>query len=56
MHLDTVAIKNLELLNSMKTGKTENSLLSVIDSTGNTNGCKNYTPMACKAALRCSKN
>ena len=33
MYLDGVAVKNLELLYSMSTGKTENSLLSVMDST-----------------------
>lgn len=33
MYLDGVAVRNLELLSSMADGKTENSLLSVMDST-----------------------
>ena len=33
MQLDDVAIKNLELLNSLSNGKTENSLLSAMDRT-----------------------
>ncbi|MCL1972120.1 MAG: DNA mismatch repair protein MutS [Endomicrobia bacterium] len=41
MYLDGVAIRNLELLYSMSTGKTENSLLSVMDST--------KTPMGARA-------
>jgi DNA mismatch repair protein MutS len=44
MYLDTVAIKNLELLNSMVTGKRENSLLSVVDST--------KTPMGARTLRR----
>lgn len=41
MYLDGVAIRNLELLYSMSSGKTENSLLSVMDST--------KTPMGARA-------
>ncbi|MCL2485739.1 MAG: DNA mismatch repair protein MutS [Endomicrobia bacterium] len=41
MYLDATAIRTLELLNSMSTGKTENSLLDVLDST--------KTPMGARA-------
>ncbi|MDR0723580.1 MAG: hypothetical protein LBF23_00120, partial [Endomicrobium sp.] len=40
MYLDTVAIKNLEILSSMYSGKFENSLLSVIDSTKTAMGAR----------------
>ncbi|MDR2437553.1 MAG: DNA mismatch repair protein MutS [Endomicrobium sp.] len=44
MYLDAIAIKNLELLNSLATGKFGNSLLSVIDST--------KTPMGARTIRR----
>jgi DNA mismatch repair protein MutS len=40
MHLDAAAVKNLEMLSSMSTGKTENSLLSVLDSTKTAMGAR----------------
>ncbi|MDR2191844.1 MAG: DNA mismatch repair protein MutS, partial [Endomicrobium sp.] len=40
MHLDAAAVKNLEILSSMATGKTENSLLSVLDSTKTAMGAR----------------
>jgi DNA mismatch repair protein MutS len=44
MYLDAVAIKNLELLNSLASGKFENSLLEVLDST--------KTPMGARTIRR----
>ncbi|MDR1940952.1 MAG: DNA mismatch repair protein MutS [Endomicrobium sp.] len=40
MHLDAAAVKNLEILSSMSSGKTENSLLSVMDSTKTSMGAR----------------
>jgi DNA mismatch repair protein MutS len=40
MYLDTVAIKNLEILSCMYSGKFDNSLLSVIDSTKTAMGAR----------------
>ncbi|MCA6080071.1 MAG: DNA mismatch repair protein MutS [Endomicrobium sp.] len=51
MHLDTVAIKNLELLNSMATGKTENSLLSIMDSTKTPMGARTIRQWLIKPLL-----
>ncbi|MDR3092771.1 MAG: DNA mismatch repair protein MutS [Endomicrobium sp.] len=55
MHLDTVAIKNLELLNSMATGKTENSLLSIMDSTKTPMGARTIRQWLIKPLLDISK-
>jgi DNA mismatch repair protein MutS len=40
MYLDSVAIKNLEILSCMYSGKLENSLLSVVDSTKTAMGAR----------------
>ncbi|MDR0800685.1 MAG: DNA mismatch repair protein MutS, partial [Endomicrobium sp.] len=55
MYLDTVAIKNLELLNSMTSGKTENSLLSVMDSTKTPMGARTIRQWIIKPLLDISK-
>ncbi|OEG71789.1 hypothetical protein ATZ36_12710, partial [Candidatus Endomicrobiellum trichonymphae] len=55
MYLDIVAIKNLELLNSMTSGKTENSLLSVIDSTKTPMGARTIRQWLIKPLLDISK-
>ncbi|MCL2335030.1 MAG: DNA mismatch repair protein MutS [Endomicrobia bacterium] len=51
MELDGVAIKNLELLSSMATGKTENSLLSVMDSTKTPMGARTLRQWLIKPLL-----
>ncbi|GHT04193.1 DNA mismatch repair protein MutS [Endomicrobiia bacterium] len=55
MYLDTAAIKNLELLNSMTSGKTENSLLSVMDSTKTPMGARTIRQWLIKPLLDISK-
>jgi DNA mismatch repair protein MutS len=55
MYLDTVAIKNLELLNSMTSGKTENSLLSVMDSTKTPMGARTIRQWLIRPLLDISK-
>jgi DNA mismatch repair protein MutS len=55
MYLDTAAIKNLELLNSMASGKTENSLLSVVDSTKTPMGARTLRGWLIKPLLDVSK-
>jgi DNA mismatch repair protein MutS len=55
MYLDTVAIKNLELINSMTSGKTENSLLSVMDSTKTPMGARTIRQWLIKPLLDISK-
>jgi DNA mismatch repair protein MutS len=55
MYLDTVAIKNLELLNSMTSRKTENSLLSVVDSTKTPMGARTIRQWLIRPLLDISK-
>jgi DNA mismatch repair protein MutS len=55
MYLDAVAIKNLELLNSLVSGKFENSLLSVIDSTKTPMGARTIRQWVTKPLLDVSK-
>ncbi|GHT08282.1 DNA mismatch repair protein MutS [Endomicrobiia bacterium] len=55
MYLDTAAVKNLELLNSMTSGKTENSLLSVMDSTKTPMGARTIRQWLIKPLLDISK-
>ncbi|MDR3256846.1 MAG: DNA mismatch repair protein MutS [Endomicrobium sp.] len=55
VYLDTVAIKNLELLNSMSSGKFENSLLSVMDSTKTPMGARTIRQWLIKPLLDVSK-
>ncbi len=55
MYLDGVAVKNLEILNSMATGKTENSLLSVMDSTKTPMGARAIRQWIVKPLLDLSK-
>lgn len=55
MYLDTVAIKNLELLHSMTSGKNENSLLSVMDSTKTPMGARIMRQWLIKPLLDISK-
>lgn len=55
MYLDNVAIKNLELLNSMATGKQENSLLSVLDSTKTPMGARTLRQWLIKPLLDIAK-
>ncbi|MDR3092594.1 MAG: DNA mismatch repair protein MutS [Endomicrobium sp.] len=55
MYLDNVAIKNLELLNSMSNGKAINSLLSVIDSTKTSMGARAVRQWLIKPLLDISK-
>ncbi|MCL2144882.1 MAG: DNA mismatch repair protein MutS, partial [Endomicrobia bacterium] len=55
MYLDGAAIKNLELLYSMSTGKTENSLLSVMDSTKTPMGARTIRQWLVKPLIDISK-
>ncbi|MDR0956264.1 MAG: DNA mismatch repair protein MutS [Endomicrobium sp.] len=55
MCLDSVAIKNLELLNSISSGKSENSLLSIIDSTKTSMGARTLRGWLIKPLLDVSK-
>lgn len=55
MYLDAVAIKNLELLTSLASGKFENSLLSVIDSTKTPMGARTIRRWLTKPLLDVSK-
>jgi DNA mismatch repair protein MutS len=55
MYLDTVAIKNLELLISLASSKSENSLLSVIDSTKTPMGARTIRRWLTKPLLDVSK-
>jgi DNA mismatch repair protein MutS len=55
MYLDTVTIKNLELLNSMTSGKTDNSLLSVMDLTKTPMGARTIRQWLIKPLLDISK-
>jgi DNA mismatch repair protein MutS len=55
MYLDAVAIKNLELLNSLASGKFANSLLSVIDSTRTPMGARTIRQWVTKPLLDGSK-
>jgi DNA mismatch repair protein MutS len=55
MYLDAVAIKNLELLTSLTSGKFENSLLSAIDSTKTPMGARTIRRWLTKPLLDVSK-
>jgi DNA mismatch repair protein MutS len=55
MCLDSVAIKNLEILNSISSGKSENSLLSIIDSTKTPMGARTLRGWLIKPLLDVSK-
>ncbi|AKL97854.1 DNA mismatch repair protein MutS [Endomicrobium proavitum] len=55
MYLDGVAIKNLELLDSMSTGKSENSLLDVLDSTKTPMGARTIRQWLIKPLLDITK-
>lgn len=55
MYLDGVAVKNLELLNSMATGKTENSLLAVMDSTKTSMGARTIRQWLIKPLMDINK-
>ncbi|MDR2811753.1 MAG: DNA mismatch repair protein MutS, partial [Endomicrobium sp.] len=55
MYLDAVAIKNLELLTSLTSGKFKNSLLSVIDSTKTPMGARTIRRWLTKPLLDISK-
>ncbi|MDR2860221.1 MAG: DNA mismatch repair protein MutS [Elusimicrobiota bacterium] len=51
MYLDSSAIKNLEILNSLSTGKKENSLLDVLDSTKTPMGARTIRQWLIKPLL-----
>ncbi|MDR2666403.1 MAG: DNA mismatch repair protein MutS [Endomicrobium sp.] len=55
MYLDSVAIKNLELFNSISNRKTTNSLLSVVDSTKTAMGARTIRQWLIKPLLDISK-
>ena len=55
MHLDGVAVKNLELLTSMATGKTENSLLDIIDATKTPMGARTIRQWLIKPLMNLDK-
>ncbi|MDR3195392.1 MAG: DNA mismatch repair protein MutS [Endomicrobium sp.] len=55
MYLDAVAIKNLELVSSLASGKFENSLLSAIDSTKTPMGARTIRRWLTKPLLDVSK-
>lgn len=55
MYLDGVAIRNLELISSMSTGKTENSLLEVLDSSKTPMGARTIRQWLIKPLLDIAK-
>ena len=55
MYLDGVAVRNLELLSSMADGKTENSLLSVMDSTKTPMGARTLRQWLIKPLIDINK-
>jgi DNA mismatch repair protein MutS len=55
MYLDAVAIKNLELLSSLSSGKFKNSLLEVLDSTKTSMGARTIRRWLTKPLLDVSK-
>jgi DNA mismatch repair protein MutS len=55
MYLDNVAIRNLELFNALASGKTANSLLSVIDSTKTPMGARTLRQWLIRPLLNVSE-